>query len=258
MEEQDFQTLLLKAHHKGVECTLDDLRSFEDFSGLSLMQAITEIDNRIRAVGLCVQPPIDCGEVDDPRVIIPAKTIERYHRIFEEAVEADEGQEVEFKESLYVKKKVLGNTKVPKSNWVSEDIVFECIRAICAFLNADGGTLLIGVADSGQVQGLECEFELVKGGDGTIDKWELFFSDCLQKYIYDFSHCIGYVSRKVIQVDGHSVCVVSVRPRKTGISVCRSPDDSQAERVFVRNGNGSKEIRARGIAELVQSRFLDK
>lgn len=258
MEAPDFSTLLLEAYHKGVECTLDDLRSYEEFTGLSLMQAIAEIDNRIRAVGLCVQPPIDVGEIDDPRVILAAKTIEKYRRIFEEAIDADEGQEVEFKESLYANKKVLGKAEVPKEHWVSEKIVFECIRTICAFLNADGGTLLIGVDDAGQVQGLECELQLVKGADGSLDRWELFFSDCLQKYIYDFSHCIGYISRKIIQVEDYSVCVVSVRPRRSGISVCRSPEDTHAELVFVRNGNGSKELRARGIAELVQSRILSE
>lgn len=40
-----------------------------------------------------------------------------------------------------------------------------CIKAICGMLNARGGTLIIGVDDSGQVVGLEGDFSLIGPGD---------------------------------------------------------------------------------------------
>lgn len=249
------EALLLKAHQEGVECSLDDLRRYDEFAGLGLMTAIEAIDEKLESVGLSIHPSVQEGEVDQKRIIARRQTKEKFELELEEAISSGEGQEAEYKETLYLKKRLLNNNNIPKEHWVSEDMIFECVKTICAFLNADGGTLLIGVDDDGNIQGIECELEFVKGGDGSNDKWELFFSNCLQKYIYDFSSCIGYISRKIIQVEEKSICVVLVRSRRTAITVCRSPSDNTAEIVFLRNGNGSKEIKARAIEELIRSRL---
>lgn len=247
--------LLLAAHQAPVECSLGEIRSYEKFSQLGLLRAISEIEKELTSVGLCIHPPVSEGEVDQKRIVSRKETQEKFTAALEEALRGDEGQEIEFKESLYVKKTILGNHKIPKESWVSEDIVFSCIKTICAFLNSDGGTLLIGVSDAAEVEGIDCELGLVRGGNGTIDKWDLFFSDCLQKYIYEYTQCIGYVTRKIIQRDGKHVCVVLVKPRRSSITVCRSPSDGSAEIVFVRNANGTRELKARAIVELVQSRL---
>lgn len=252
---QTLEGLLLAAHQAPVECSLGEVRSYDKFSQLGVLQAISEIEKELDSVGLCISPPVTEGEVDQKRVVSRKQTEEKFLAALDEALRADEGQEVEYKESLYAKKAVIGNNNVPKQNWVSEDVVFSCIKTICAFLNSDGGTLLIGVNDVAEVVGVEVEFDLVRGGNGTVDKWDLFFSDCLQKYIYDYTQCIGYISRRVVQRNGRYVCIVLVRPRRSSITVCRSPSDGNAEIVFVRNANGTRELKARALVELVQSRL---
>lgn len=245
---------LFRAYRDGVECSLSDLRSYEEFSTLGLMQSINAINARLTQEGLCIQPDIDEGEMDEPRVVGRMESEEIFNAALERALISAESHDVEFKESLYLKKKVFGNQAVAKEHWVSEDIVFEVMATICSFLNGDGGTLLIGVSDDGELEGIDCELEHIPGAKNTLDNWELFFSNCLKKYIYEFSSCIGYVKRKIINVKDAHVCVVIVKKRMSALSVCKNPNDPKSEIVFVRNGNGKAQIQARAIEELVKSR----
>ena len=52
-------------------------------------------------------------------------------------------------------------------------------KTIAAFLNTDGGTLLIGVDDSGQVLGIEPDFEYLKQGKQDADGWRLSLKDVI-------------------------------------------------------------------------------
>lgn len=247
--------LLLRAYRDGVECSLDELRSFEQFAGLGLLESIRAIDEKIKLEGLALHPPVEQGEVDQKRVLSKAETTESFTEAARLALVEDESLKVEFKESLYLKKKVFGSEKVPKEHWVSEDICFEVISTICSFLNGDGGTLLIGVADDGTIRGVECEYEFIPGSKKNPDGWELFFSNCLEKFIFDYKQCIGYVQRKLIQIDGMTVCVVIAKKRTHSLAVCQSPNDRDSEKVFVRNGNGKAELKARAIEQLIRSRL---
>ena len=51
------------------------------------------------------------------------------------------------------------------------------VKTIAAFLNTDGGTLLVGVGDAGNAIGIEQDYPLVKGGDR--DGWERWLTDTL-------------------------------------------------------------------------------
>ena len=39
------------------------------------------------------------------------------------------------------------------------ELLRACVKTVCAFLNGSGGTLLIGVADSGELAGLEDDLQ---------------------------------------------------------------------------------------------------
>lgn len=145
---------LFQAYRDGRECTLNELRSYDEFSGLSLMQSIFAIDERLRKEGLCIQPPIDEGDTGDLRVVAKAETDEGFNLALSVALKENESHNTEFKESLYLKKKVFGNKDIDKKYWVGEEIVFEVVATICSFLNSDGGTLVIGAKDGGELVGI--------------------------------------------------------------------------------------------------------
>ena len=78
------------------------------------------------------------------------------------------------------------------------------LKTLVAFMNSDGGTLLIGVEDSGQIFGLERDLNIV---GGSQDK----FLQLLNSLVADR---IGvqyapYVAIRMDAVDGKPICVVS-------------------------------------------------
>jgi hypothetical protein len=113
------------------------------------------------------------------------------------------------------------------------------IKTVCAFLNAEGGTLLIGVDDDGHVLGLENDWRSL-GSKGTRDGYELYLRQLL---INSLSiQTAGVVRIRFESVDGRDVCVVSVAA--SGRPAFAKPvDGSQAPSEFwVRIGNASRQL----------------
>jgi hypothetical protein len=70
----------------------------------------------------------------------------------DELITQNEGYNLEFKETL--------EFSIKKSER-DRSLIKESLKAIDAFLNTDGGTLLIGVSDTGVVKGLDRDFKFV-------------------------------------------------------------------------------------------------
>ncbi|EME65483.1 response regulator receiver protein [Rhodococcus ruber BKS 20-38] len=88
-----------------------------------------------------------------------------------EMISTGESATVEFKSSV----------RVPLDQQVEENVIVESfIKAIAGFLNARGGTLLVGVQDSGSIIGLD--YDLEKCG-GSEDKLLRFVVDKINSYL---------------------------------------------------------------------------
>lgn len=88
------------------------------------------------------------GEPDKEPEIIPDETISKS---YEDLIEGGENNTVEFKPRL------LFNFKTQKAGISIKEII---AKAICAFLNSNGGFLFIGVDDDGKIQGLDYDYQL--------------------------------------------------------------------------------------------------
>ncbi len=107
-------------------------------------------------------------------------------------------------------------------------------KTVTAFLNADGGTLLIGVADDGAVLGLDDDFKTL-GKKPNRDGFELFLTDLLFKGRLWLS---GLISISFHELSGKTVCKVAVKPSPEPVWT----DAGGAERFFVRTGNSTREL----------------
>lgn len=157
-------------------------------------------------------------------------------------------------------------------------------KAVCGFLNADGGTLLIGVDDSGTVLGLETDFATLKAPDA--DRFELWLRDLLSTTMganaanlvaIDFASIPEGVPR-LREGDGaepgdgvaveHQVTagtVPAVPP--AGALVCRldcsaSPrpvylrlSKAAAPELYVRSGNSTRQLRVDDATDYVMHRW---
>jgi hypothetical protein len=114
------------------------------------------------------------------------------------------------------------------------------LKTVAAFANSAGGTLLLGVADDGNILGLEPDYQSL--GDGDCDKFELHLRNL---FIQHFG--VGMVSTKVTigfrRVGEKEVCQVEVAPNRTPIIIKFKDKNGQfIERFYVRSGNSSQEL----------------
>ncbi|KKL69002.1 hypothetical protein LCGC14_2119350, partial [marine sediment metagenome] len=64
---------------------------------------------------------------------------------------------------------------------VNKDLEFVIIKTIAGFMNTEGGTLLIGVTDDGEIIGVENDLKTLKKKDR--DGYELLLNDLISSYI---------------------------------------------------------------------------
>ncbi len=156
-----------------------------------------------------------------------------------ELIRRGESHMLEFKETLrYDVRK--GET--------SKDLEHTVMKAITGFMNADGGTLLIGVNDFGEATGLENDYKALpkKNRDGFENHLSM-----LVKTMAGLTFA-KYVDVKFEQIDGKDVCVVTVKAAHKPAYVRNS---DRKEEFFVRVGNSTQPFTMSEAEEYIQGRW---
>ena len=150
-----------------------------------------------------------------------------------ELIAQGESHKLEFKETLeYDVRENRQNRELNKAT----------LKTIAAFLNADGGTILIGVSDSGEVKGIDRDLQYVRGNnhDGFEQKLRSLINDR-----FDPSP-LGFVDIDFEELAEGTVCRVNVRPANTIIHL-----DNE---VYIRDGNVTRKLEGRALTDWIQQK----
>ena len=164
----------------------------------------------------------------------------RNHRSAEELIKQGESKTLEFKSTLR------WNLKEDRKD--DKQITHAALKTIAAFLNTEGGDLLLGVADDGAVVGIERDCL------DNDDKFMLHLAQVVRNGLgARASTCID---PKVQIVEGKGVCVVSCQRspepvflRWKGVEVEKNGD------FFVRSGPGTVKLSDQDTDEYIRTRF---
>jgi hypothetical protein len=126
----------------------------------------------------------------------------------------------------------------------NDDILKSTLKTIAAFLNADGGTLLIGVSDSGQLEGLQRDFSLLPAAQRNNDKFELRIRNYLQGRFQPSP--IGKIKISFEKLEEKTICKVDVEKS-------REIHHLDGE-VYVREGNKTQKLEGRDLTDWIQER----
>ena len=150
-----------------------------------------------------------------------------------------EGSSVEFKETL--------RYDVRKGE-VSREIERMVLKTVVAFLNADGGTLVIGVNDAGEAVGLEDDYKALpkKNRDGFENHLSMLIKTTIG---LPFSK---YVAVKFEKIKDNEVCVISVSESHKP-AYLRAPD--KKEEFFVRVGNSTQPFSMSEAEEYIKTHW---
>ncbi|WP_272700097.1 AlbA family DNA-binding domain-containing protein [Desulfovibrio sp. Fe33] len=136
-------------------------------------------------------------------------------------IRSGEGGRLEFKQTLRF------NLKSGKNG---KEIEHASLKTVSAFLNTEGGTLLVGVADDGSVTGFD------EDGFDSDDKALLHFNNLVDRHIgAEFSR---YMDSRIIKVEGKRVLRVHCVPASAPVIL----DASKGEEFYVRSGPASRSL----------------
>lgn len=139
-----------------------------------------------------------------------------------------ESQSLEFKQTA--RWNVHTQAKDPKIELV-------IAKTIAGFLNADGGTLLIGVDDDGAATGLDADLTLMKEPD--LDRYELWLTDFLERCLG--KPAIANVNVSFELVDKTQVCRVDIEVAPVPVFLDEPGGNRQAD-MYVRMGNSTRKL----------------
>lgn len=152
-----------------------------------------------------------------------------------------EGRELEFKSSARWDRRL---------NKVSKDLEKVIIKTVAGFLNSEtGGTLLIGVDDTGSVVGIEDDWNTLSRKD--IDGYEAYLNNLLLNALgKDVSFSLSILFHEVQQ---KMVCQITARPSPRAVWV---PDDNK-EDMYLRTGNSTRQLTTREAVEYCKVRWRE-
>jgi hypothetical protein len=162
----------------------------------------------------------------------------------EELIAEGEDEELEFKSSLR------WDFKEQAVNKKLEEVI---VKTVAAFANSQGGTLLIGVSDSGEILGLEGDY--LSLGGANRDKFELHLRNVLNS-----AFGAAFVSSKLKvlfpAIGEVEICQVGVRPStKPLVLTVKDKNGVGQEKFYVRSGNSSQELSLAEMPSYLAERF---
>jgi DNA-binding response OmpR family regulator len=240
-----------------VSLVILDMKFPDGTQGLDIFQRMREISPDLQAIILTGFPDIDdavktfksgvpdCLKKGSDNLFTELR--ERVREILEtdtdilDLISRGESNELEFKSSA------CWDFSANKVNKYLEKII---VKTIAAFLNSEkGGALLIGVNNSGQIVGLQQDYNSIvkKNRDG----YESFLTDLLL-------NATGKDSRLFIQITFHQiqdkdVCRIVTKPSPKPIFV----SEDKAEHLYIRVANSTRLLSTREAIEYCKSRWTN-
>jgi predicted HTH transcriptional regulator len=122
------------------------------------------------------------------------------------------------------------------------------LKTILAFLNAEGGTLLIGVADDGTIRGLADDYKTLVKKDR--DGFENHLNTLIKTQIG--MAFVKYVNISFEMVDDRDICLVAVRE---GHKPAYLHNGDKKEDFFVRVGNSTQPFSMSEAEEYIKTHW---
>ena len=164
----------------------------------------------------------------------------RGHRHAEALIKQGESKTLEFKSTLR------WNLKEDRKD--DRRVTHAALKTIAAFLNTEGGDLLLGVADDGAIVGIE------RDGFDSDDRFMLHLAQVVRNGLG--ARAGTCIDPKMQIVDGKGVCVVSCRRSPEPVFLTwKGVETAEEGDFFVRSGPGTVKLSAEDTRAYVRTRF---
>ena len=164
----------------------------------------------------------------------------RGHRQAEELIKRGESKTLEFKSTL--------RWSLKEDRQDDKGVTHAVLKTIAAFLNTEGGDLLIGVADDSSIVGIE------RDQLENDDKFMRHLSQVVRNGLGDRAGTC--IDPKTQIVQGKTVCVVSCQRSPEPVFLkWKGLEASEGGDLFVRSGPGTVKLAPESASEYIRTRF---
>ena len=120
------------------------------------------------------------------------------------------------------------------------------VKTVAGFLNHQGGSLVIGVSDAGEIVGLEADYQTLK--HKNRDGFERFLMSLIKERLG--GHVCSLIHPVFASIGGSDVCRLVVEPSDRPIY----SSDGRGAHYFLRTGNATRELDVREAVEHIRGR----
>jgi len=161
-----------------------------------------------------------------------------------EVIQSGEHGFLEFKSTLR------WNVREERVDKKMEEII---LKSISAFSNGEGGKLLIGVNDGGEILGLDDDYSSLK--EANKDTFELHLRNLINN-AFGKEYAATQLEIRFPIVDEMEICEIDIKQGKNPL-YCEVTDKSggKAKKFYIRSGNSSQELDIQETASYIRSRF---
>ncbi|MEE9327674.1 MAG: RNA-binding domain-containing protein [Cocleimonas sp.] len=161
----------------------------------------------------------------------------------EELIQQGESEELEFKQSLR-----WGSSKKAEIKKAQSIIM----KTIAGFANSDGGTLIIGVTDSGEAVGLESDYESL---NGDKDEFELHVGNLIDASFGKVFRA-NNIKMQFPVIHEFEICQIDIKSNKTAVVLeSKNKNGQTVEKFYLRSGNQTAELSMAEASEYIESQF---
>jgi Putative DNA-binding domain len=215
----------LKSHKNGVTDPIERAKLRAELDGIiaHLYELTEEEFAYILTTFPLVAQPVKDAALEQYRAFAPKSSDEEVLSL----IKSGEGHSLEFKETAR------WDVRQNQPSKVMEKVVLD---TVAAFLNSEGGTLLIGVKDDKTVAGLEPDYHVFGKKENMRDIYENWLVQyLLSQYQKDIAPCLKVTFH---QINGKDVCRLTISPSPRAVYV----RDGNNEQFFIRTGNSKKQL----------------
>ncbi|MEK7603745.1 MAG: ATP-binding protein [Patescibacteria group bacterium] len=132
-----------------------------------------------------------------------------------------------------------------KRNQVNKELEKTIMKTVAAFLNSEGGCLLIGIDDSGEPVGLENDFATLAkpGADGFENHFNNLFNSMIGPEFRQF------VKLSFNDINNKAVCLANVEPSHKPVYL----KTENGENFYIRTGNVTSPLKMSEVATYISS-----
>jgi hypothetical protein len=168
-------------------------------------------------------------------------------------IASGEGPQVEFKSSMCFPHGLPQGLSPEQRDaatrqWVPK-LEKEVLQTIAGFLNSDGGTLLVGVADDGSIVGIEDDFRTFPRHQRNTDHWQRRLRE---RVVTSLGPEVWASFRLTLErVDGHTVVRVECPPR-----ACETwLKDGEQEELYIREASSTAKLSPSSAARYIREHW---